>query len=362
MNINIGAMSKKKIAAFAALAVLGLLAAWMSLTRGTSLAAADVEIRDVLRTVPERGFVESDSAVTLVAKGTGTVGDIHFSEGESVARGEAVLSYSDFAPDAEVQSLRAQAQGLQAQYAAAKEESDRNRMLYEEGVISYADYSRSLAVTHQLAAQLQSVNHMIAGLRDATAAGGVISPQDGVVTALYVRTGQMVQPGMPLAEVGKLDDRVVVLHLMPRDADELSVGSAAVITFHDEIVAEEAYISEIGFQAVDYVSPMGLSQKRVRVVVALPEEGSLRMGSDVEVRIVVGRAEDVPAVPSTAVFQEGDAHFLYRIEGRKALKTPVEVGLEGDGFLEIRQGVSPGDRVVIAPPSELRDGGRVVIK
>lgn len=181
-------LTKKQWVLFVAiLAAIALGSAGFYLTGGTEVVLANAELRDVVEIVEEAGQVESRSAVTVVSKGSGVVGEILVQEGETVQAGDLILSFSDFAPTAEVAGIRAQAQGVYAQYIAAKALSDNNRILYEEGAVSQLEYTQSLAVTRQLAAQLASLGYSADSLSSATGADGVVSPLSGVVTAVYVR-------------------------------------------------------------------------------------------------------------------------------------------------------------------------------
>lgn len=350
---------KQGILLFAILAAAALGSAGLYLNGGTEVVLADAELRDVYETVEESGQVESRSSVTVVAKGSGTVGEILVREGEEVQAGDRILTFSDFAPAAEVAGIRAQAQGVYAQYVAAKALSDSKRILYEEGAVSYLEYTQSLAATRQLSAQLSSLGYSADSLVSATSADGVVSPLTGVVTALYVREGETAMPGSSLAEVGGLDDRIVLLHMITSDADQLAEGMRATVLADGEEITDRALVDQVGLKATDHVSSLGIVQKRVRVEVALPEEATPRLGSSVDVRIIVQEAKQVLSVPSSAVFDIEESAWVFVAKGGKAVQTPVTVGLEGEEYVEISDGLAPGDQVLASPPSDLTDGTRI---
>ncbi|MDD3289776.1 MAG: efflux RND transporter periplasmic adaptor subunit [Eubacteriales bacterium] len=350
---------KQWILLLAILAATALGAAGFYLTGGTEVVLADAALRDVYEVVEEAGQVESRSAVTVVAKGSGTVGEILVKEGQSVLAGDLILSFSDFAPTSEVAGIRAQAQGVYAQYIAAKALSDSNRILYEEGAVSQMEYTQSLAVTRQLSAQLASLGYSADSLNSATGADGVVSPLSGVITAVYVREGETAAPGASLAEVGGLEDRIVLLHMISSDADQITEGMHATVLADGDEITDQARVDHVGIKATDHVSSLGIVQKRVRVEVALPEEATPRLGSSVDVRIIVREALQVVSVPSAAVFQIEEASWVYVAAGGKAVQTPVIVGLEGEEYVEIIEGLSAGDRVLASPPSDLTDGTRI---
>ena len=84
----------------------------------------------------------------------------------------------------------------------------------------------------------------------------------------------------------------------------------------------------------------------------LPKEipDVFRSGMSANVDVIVRRAEGVLLIPSDALIQEGGkAYVLVKDPSAGALaKREVVTGLENDGFVEIRSGISKGD-VVHAP-------------
>ena len=64
-------------------------------------------------------------------------------------------------------------------------------------------------------------------------------------------------------------------------------------------------------------------------------------------------------VPTSALFREGGGWALFRIEGRTAKLTPVDIGERTARDAEIRRGVSPGQRIVAHPSDRVADGVKV---
>jgi len=70
-----------------------------------------------------------------------------------------------------------------------------------------------------------------------------------------------------------------------------------------------------------------------------------------EAEIVVDSVEDAIAVPAQAVFREGRSSFVYMQQGARYQRTAVKVGRRSTLFAEIRNGVAPGDRVLLREPA-----------
>ena len=363
VKINIMKLKRKNIAiAMIVLAMTGLGAFAYYLSSGEAVVVSDVASKDVFRLVEETGTVESESAVSLIAKASGTVAEILVEEGQSVKAGDLLLTFSDFSSASDVAGLKAQAEGVYAQYLAAKRLSDSNKLLYEQGAISYIDYTISLAATQQLSAQLASLGYSVESMIDATAATGIKAPIDGVVTVIYVKEGEAVAVGMPLAEVGGINDRIVSLHLISSDADLVSPGMKASVYTEGEFVTDQALVQKVALKATDYISLLGIVQKRVSVDIQLPEGTSLRLGSNADVEIIVAKRSKVLSVPSKSVFNIEEEDYVYVAQGRRAVLTKVEIGLEGEAYTEILNGLSQGQQVIVSPSTDIENGVRIKIK
>ena len=307
------------------IASLGAFAYYLS--AGEEVVLADASFRDVLRLVEETGTVESESAVVVIAKGSGTVSELLVAEGQSVNAGDLLMSFSEFSSASDVAGIKAQAAGVYAQYVAAKQLSDNNKILYEQGAISYVDYTLSLAATQQLSAQLASLGYSAESVIDATAANGVKSPIAGVVTAVYVKEGELAASGMPIAEVGGLDDRIILLHLISSDADLIAPGMNASVYAEGELVTKEAVVHKVALKAEDYISLLGIVQKRVSVQIKLPEDALLRLGSNADVEITVEKRTHALSVPSKALFTIEDEEYVYVDKNGTEVLTKVDIGL-----------------------------------
>ncbi len=80
----------------------------------------------------------------------------------------------------------------------------------------------------------------------------------------------------------------------------------------------------------------------------------------VSVDIEVGRHANAIVIPSeTVVDSNTDAPWVMAVEGHHLVKKPVKLGLKGEGHVEVREGVAPGDVVVATAGTALRPGQRV---
>ena len=87
--------------------------------------------------------------------------------------------------------------------------------------------------------------------------------------------------------------------------------------------------------------------------------GLLRPGMFIEATIVTDRHEDVAVVLRDAVTERAGRDVVFVIDGQRARRQEVSLGLRNDDWIEVIDGVTPGERVVVRGLETLTDEARV---
>jgi len=340
-----------------ALAGAGVFAA---VGQAIDVTAALVEYGEVEKLITETGSIQARSTVHISSKIQGQLLTLNVSEGDFVTAGERVAAYTPGSIAADIGSLRAQISGFQAQAAQANELAASSRRLYDEGAMSYEEFSRADTAAKQIAAQIASLSFTIAGLSEAGGAGGVIAPISGTVTAVMVREGEIVSPGQVMVEISDMSEVFISVNLVSEDADKITEGAAVrVLSESENLIDGSAVVSKVFVSARDVVSDLGIVQKRVPVEITLSGDKALRLGSNVSVEIIADKRENSLKVPENAIFEINRQHHVFVIENNKARLRQVEIGLEGERYTEILSGLSDGDIIITSPAREIEDGKSV---
>ena len=98
----------------------------------------------------------------------------------------------------------------------------------------------------------------------------------------------------------------------------------------------------------------GLTLGESEIVIGLSNASTvLKPGEFVSASISIPREEAVMVVPRSAVLKTSEGTFVYAANGDAYLCTPVEVGSQSGGFVEITDGLLAGDQVVVKPVETL---------
>jgi Cu(I)/Ag(I) efflux system membrane fusion protein len=170
-----------------------------------------------------------------------------------------------------------------------------------------------------------------------------LAPQDGEILERAAVNGMRAAPGAVLFRIADHQVVWVIADIAERDLGLISIGQKAS-------VRPRAYPDRIFSGQVALVYPHLNAQTRTaRIRIELPNpDGVLRPDMYADVEIATGTDTPVLSVPESAVIDSGERRvvLLDKGEGRFEPRA-VKLGRRGDGRVEIRQGVTEDDRVVV---------------
>jgi|LSQX01.2.fsa_nt_gb multidrug efflux pump subunit AcrA (membrane-fusion protein) len=115
-------------------------------------------------------------------------------------------------------------------------------------------------------------------------------------------------------------------------------------------------------EALDIIGDMGSSfssepQLEIRMSIKGTGLTELITGFWIDAEIEIDHAEDVVLLPAEAMRRELDTYFIFVIgENNLAAKRTITPGIQSDRYIEVKEGLNEGDRIIINPPSSLQDG------
>jgi|GEM_PF-897208 len=345
-----------------AAAVLVALAAVMypQFAKAPEVETATVQKMEIARLVKETGTVEASKAVVITAKSAMEIKSFSFEEGDMIKAGDVILKTDAEADRLAIKSMESQKNALAVQYQQARTTEEQNRILFEQGAISKDQYMLSQTASRQLASEIAALQYSIESMRESVDAGGITSPISGTVTEIFADEGEQVLPGSQIMEISDMSDRYVRVQLISDDADLIGEGSKALVYNEDSGYRNDAAsVSKVYLKAFEQISDLGIAQKRVTVEIDLGANKDVRLGSDVDVEIVVDSRKDALAVPEKAVFEGEKGYQSYVVENGVTAIKDIEIGLKGEDDWEVLSGLEEGDVVILSPDNDIEPGMKV---
>ena len=172
----------------------------------------------------------------------------------------------------------------------------------------------------------------------------VVAQADGVVIDKPVQEGMRVDAGEALYRTADLSSLWLIAQVQEQDLGAIVPGQTARATF-------VAFPGRSFEGRVEFVYPsLSTDTRTARVRIVLPNpDGVLRAAMFANVQIEAAPASaSVLTVPDSAVLDSGTRQvvLLSAGEGRFQPRT-VTLGVHGDGWVQVTDGIKPGDRVVV---------------
>jgi len=193
----------------------------------------------------------------------------------------------------------------------------------------------------------------------------VKAPVAGIVTSLAAKEGQPALPQIPLLTLLEPGEKKVEVFVLAEDVIDLRLGMPVALLQEGRSrdISLSGTVKAIAPSAVERLSSLGLSEKRVKVTLSAEGLDALVEGSDVEATFTTFEEKQVLAVPKTAVFKQDGKDAIWLARDGKASLLPVKTGLETDLDYVITEGLKNGDILVSNPNvAGLTEGKRLTAK
>jgi RND family efflux transporter MFP subunit len=319
------------------------------------------------RTIENRllltGEVAPAFSVEIKSEVSGRIETIHARTGETVLRGQTLVTIDDTYLLTERGRAETEIAGARLEVDKKRGNFERARALYEENLISqevYANLEADLLIAEnnliKAEAQLQAVEDRLSKTR-------ILAPADGTILSVNVSEGQVVvgassvNAGNVLMNFADLSRLTIQTHVNQMDIGKIKEGERMQIVMPGP---EEENIPA----RIEFIAPVASVRNNIKgfSVEAVIEKTDprLRPGMSVSLHLPLGRADEAVSVPIAAVFRESDGQRFVWVRqggGGRPERRPVVVGLSNFSFAEIVEGVQEGEEILLVPPRDLSDQG-----
>ena len=322
-------------------------------TRVTITRPKQQSIDDVLTAL---GSVESIHHPTISAETAGQIVSIEVSEGEAVAAQQLLTTIDNTLHAIEADKASAQLQRQEVLLDNQQREVDRLLQL-----------ARSQSVSRDKLEDEQAQLHMLTALRDVAkkqrqqalyleSKTRVLAPRDGLIASRLVSMGDYVTRGQPLFKLVSVKRLRARLAFPEHHAADVTVGK------------QVALVSPVALQTVaegkvTSVSPqINPANRAIDVIVEFENPGGWYPGASVDATLMVERRLAALTVPALSVVRRGGSDVVFVIDGDgdRASQREVTVGWSEDDWMEIADGLTTSDWVVVEGSALITDGSLLI--
>lgn len=288
------------------------------------------------------GTLLADESVMIRPEIDGRVTEIHFSEGQQVAKGQRLVTLDPSELKAQLAQADAQTRTETQRFTRAQELLAQQFISQEAVDLARNNMARAEALKREAEARLQKTS--------------ILAPFSGVVGLRLVSPGAYVKKGDDIARLESISAIKVDFRIPEAFSARAHSGQQMAIrldAFPNEVFGGQVYAVE---PVVDERTRTVLLRGRVQ------NKGlKLKPGMFVRVGLTMDKRTNAILVPEPAIWPQGRDTFVYRVVDGKAALTKVEIGVRRPGEVEIAHGLSAGDMVVTEGQIKLKDGAPVMV-
>ncbi|MCM3701018.1 efflux RND transporter periplasmic adaptor subunit [Paenibacillus macerans] len=187
-------------------------------------------------------------------------------------------------------------------------------------------------------------------LDDAT----VKAPMSGTLSVVNGNVGQIVSPQSPVVTIANTNPILVKVNLSESEMMKVKVGSSVTVGIPSVDKRINAKVTAIN-------SVMDQDLKAYPVEISIENSSNtLKAGMVANVYIQSGAGEGL-LVPQAAVTEKAGVKYVYIIEGNAAKQVKIQTGEESAEQVEVTEGLSEGQQIVVKGAVMLTDGAKVTI-
>lgn len=306
---------------------------------GIPVELALADLRRAERRVEAVGSTMSRQAIQIVPEASGRIAELAFEPGQAVEAGDVLARLDD---DIE----RANFTEAEAAMREAERALERGRTLRESNTITQASMEQLISQEAIARAGLERAERRLADR-------AIRAPFAGVVGLRRVDLGARVNDSTVITT---LDDRseVEVDFSLP----ETLYGA---VSLGQPVAATSAAFPDRRFEgtiaSIDSRIDQTSRSFRVRALLPNPDQ-LLPAGMFMHVTVVL-ESQEVVMVPEESIIAEGNRTYVFVAEDGTATRRQVRLGQREVGFVEIVEGLSAGQSVVVQGTQRLREGSPI---
>jgi len=382
----------------------------------------EVTVKDIVETVSATGKIQPEIEVKISSEVSGEILELPFKEGQEVKKGDLLVRVN---PDliqsavsrsqASYQNVRAGLEQAEANLRQAKADYERNKTLFNKGVISKADWDRSVAAYETAVAgknsayyNVQSAAATVNEAKDNLNRTTIYAPMSGTISRLSVELGERVvgtqqMAGTEILRVANLNNMEVEVDVNENDIVKVNIGDSTIVEVDAYLKKEfKGIVTEIANSAEGTLAADQVTNFKVKVRIledsykdlteGKPETYSpFRPGMTATVDIITNTRKDAISVPISAIVIKTDTsstkkayekttsidtngidsedqkfECVFINENGKSKLRVVKTGIQDDTNIEIISGLTKEDEIITGPyimvSKDLNPGDLIEVK
>ena len=314
------------------------------------------EMADIVKSTVVTGKVQPRDEVNVKPQISGIIAELYKEAGQPVKEGEIIAKLKVIPDMSSLSSAQSRVRLSEVNLKQAKTNFDREKALYDKQLVSADEYDKVAQALHQAEEELKAAKETLEIVRDGVSSSNksgsstlIRSSVSGLILDIPVKVGNTVinsnsfNDGTTIATVADMDDLIFDGNIDETEVGRLSVGMPVKITVGalQDVVIDAS---------LEYIAPKatennGTNLFEIKASLQVPENVTVRSGYSANAEIVLQTAAQVLSIAESALQFDGDGTYVYVLGDNGYERRDVKTGLSDGVNIEIKEGLSPGDKV-----------------
>lgn len=332
-----------------------------------------VKRQNVQKVVNATGEVRAIELVTVGAQVSGKIEKLYVSMGQNVKKGDLIAEIDSTTQQNEVDINKARLESYKAQLNAAEvslkiadKQYQRTQTLKAKKAASDEDlenaqdtFETAKSKVTELQSSIKETEISLSTAETNLGYTKITAPLDGTIVSIPVKEGQTINAAMDtpaIVQIADLSQMEILIEISEGDISNIKPG--VKVTY--SILADLNDVHETTLKSIDPGLTLLTNNEYTEVVesseaiyyygrlVVPNDERKLRIGMTTQNVIYVENADNVLTIPVTALKTDGTQKYVDVLTAEGVKKRTVVTGVSDGLRVEIKEGVSEGDEVVLA--------------
>ena len=348
------------------------------LYQGPFKPAKEVKVTTVIMSNPSQGgavlnasgYVVAQRKAEVASKGTGKLEHLYVEEGTRVKRNQVLGRLESGDVDAAMSQARADLQVEIASLGEAKSNFNRKKMLVDQKLLAESEFDLADAQYKRAIANVESARARVRAAQVEVENTYIRAPFDGTVLTKNADVGEIVAPfgsagnsRGAVVSMADMDSLQVEADVSESNLERVKVGQPCEITL--DAFPEKRYRGVVHMIVPTADRAKATVLTKVRFVdkdeQVLPEMSAKVAFLTEELSESQINEKPKMLVDPAAVVDRQNSKVVFVLKGEEVVETSVKVGQIVGNSVEVLQGLTPGDQVVLSPGPELKSGTRIKV-
>lgn len=307
----------------------------------TSVDASIVQFMPLNEIVSSSGTLLPNEEVEIHSEIPGRVIELHIQEGSQVKKGMVLVKIND-------DDLRARLKKLEYNKKLAEDNETRQKILFQKEAISKSEFDIAVNTVNTISADIEDLNAQLLKT-------SIKAPFSGKIGFKHISEGSYITPATTITNIVSTNPIKLEFSVPSKYAE--SVKNGTKIQFTTEIKDK---IFEGTVYAINPKIDENTRTLQIRAIAKNPN-GELVPGSFAKVSILLKQKNEALQIPTESIITDASGSIVYKINNGKAIYSNIRIGIRGEKYVEVLEGLSLGDTLVVSGVVQLRPNTPVKI-